>query len=176
MIFSYDGDLTLTYGQIFNDAHQINAVLGMSISEEEYFQRFFGSRFSRGKLYNSGFSNKYPDNGKPSYGDLKNRSANFYFNGGYSYKNKYLLDANARMDGTSVFGSNKKFTTTWAVGVAWNVHNENFIKDNTDILDVLKIRTSVGNPGNQNFGSYNTITTYQYNNWLQNNFWDRFVG
>ncbi len=87
-----------------------------------------------------------------------------------------MLDANARMDGTSVFGSNKKFTTTWAVGVAWNVHNENFIKDNTDILDVLKIRTSVGNPGNQNFGSYNTITTYQYNNWLQNNFWDRFVG
>ena len=35
---------------------------------------------------------------------------------------------------------------------------------------MLKIRTSVGNPGNQNFGSYNTITTYQYNNWLQNNF------
>ena len=169
--FSYDGDLTLTYGQIFNDAHQINAVLGMSISERKSISKGFSAvGFPEGNYTTPGFSNKYPDNGKPSYGDLKNRSANFYFNGGYSYKNKYLLDANARMDGTSVFGSNKKFTTTWAVGVAWNVHNENFIKDNTDILDVLKIRTSVGNPGNQNFGSYNTITTYQYNNWLQNNF------
>jgi len=35
----------------------------------------------------------------------------------------------------------KSLATTWAVGGAWNVHNENFIKDNTDILDVLKIRT-----------------------------------
>lgn len=35
---------------------------------------------------------------------------------------------------------------------------------------MLKVRTSIGNPGNQNFGSYNTITTYQYNNWMQNNF------
>ena len=39
--FSYDGDLTLTYGQIFNDAHQINAVLGMSISERRVFPKVF---------------------------------------------------------------------------------------------------------------------------------------
>lgn len=169
--FSYDGDLTLTYGQIFNDAHQINAVLGVSINERKSISKGFSAvGFPEGNFTTPGFSNKYPDNGKPSYGDSKNRSANFYFNGGYSYKNKYLLDANVRMDGTSVFGSNKKFTTTWAVGVAWNIHNEYFIKDNTDIFDMLKVRTSIGNPGNQNFGSYNTITTYQYNNWMQNNF------
>ena len=169
--FSYDGDLTLTYGQIFNDAHQINAVLGVSISERKSISKGFSAvGFPEGNFTTPGFSNEYPDNGKPSYGDSKNRSANFYFNGGYSYKNKYLLDANVRMDGTSVFGSNKKFTTTWAVGVAWNIHNEYFIKDNTDIFDMLKVRTSIGNPGNQNFGSYNTITTYQYNNWMQNNF------
>ena len=169
--FSYDGDLTLTYGQIFNDAHQINAVLGVSISERKSISKGFSAvGFPEGNFTTPGFSNEYPDNGKPSYGDSKNRSANFYFNGGYSYKNKYLLDANVRMDGTSVFGSNKKFTTTWAVGVAWNIHNEDFIKDNTDVFDMLKVRTSIGNPGNQNFGSYNTITTYQYNNWMQNNF------
>ena len=169
--FSYDGDLTLTYGQIFNDAHQINAVLGVSISERKSISKGFSAvGFPEGNFTTPGFSNEYPDNGKPSYGDSRNRSANFYFNGGYSYKNKYLLDANVRMDGTSVFGSNKKFTTTWAVGVAWNIHNEDFIKDNTDVFDMLKVRTSIGNPGNQNFGSYNTITTYQYNNWMQNNF------
>lgn len=35
---------------------------------------------------------------------------------------------------------------------------------------MLQLRTSIGNPGNQNFGSYNTITTYKYNNWMQNIF------
>lgn len=106
--FSYDGDLTLTYGQIFNDAHQINAVLGVSISERKSISKGFSAvGFPEGNFTTPGFSNEYPDNGKPSYGDSKNRSANFYFNGGYSYKNKYLLDANVRMDGTSVFGSNK---------------------------------------------------------------------
>ena len=166
--FSYDGDLTLTYGQIFNDAHQINAVLGVSISERKSISKGFSAvGFPEGNFTTPGFSNEYPDNGKPSYGDSKNRSANFYFNGGYSYKNKYLLDANVRMDGTSVFGSNKKFTTTWAVGVAWNIHNEAFMGD---WVDWFKLRFSVGNPGNQNFSAYKAYTTYVYNTNLQNAF------
>lgn len=43
---------------------------------------------------------------------------NFYFNGGYSYDNRYLLDVNLRSDGTSIFGVNKRFSTTWAIGLA----------------------------------------------------------
>ena len=35
---------------------------------------------------------------------------------------------------------------------------------------MLKLRASIGNPGNQNFGSYKTITTYKFNNWLLNDF------
>ena len=169
--FSYNGDLTVTYGQLLAEAHQINAVLGASVSESKSISKGFSAEgFPEGNFTTPGFANKYPEDGKPLYSDAKSRSANFYFNGGYSYKNRYLLDANIRMDGTSVFGSNKKFTTTWAVGLAWNIHNEKFITEHTDIFNMLKIRASVGNPGNQNFGAYNTITTYQYNNWMQNNF------
>ncbi len=169
--FSYDGDFTVTYGQLLNDAHQINAVAGASVRESKTTMKGFAAEgFPEGNFTTPGFANQYPESGKPSYYDSKSRGANFYFNGGYSYKNRYLLDANIRLDGSSVFGSNKKFTTTWAVGLAWNIHNEKFIKDRTDIFDMLKIRASVGNPGNQNFGSYNTLTTYKYNNWMLNNF------
>ena len=80
------------------------------------------------------------------------------------------MDVNFRADGSSVFGSNKQFTTTWAIGLAWNLHNEGFIKNNTDFFSMLKLRASIGNPGNQNFGSYKTITTYKFNNWLLNDF------
>lgn len=170
-VFSYDGDLTVTYGQLLSDAHQINAVFGASIRESKSITKgFVATGFPEGNFTTPGFANSYPESGKPSYGDYKTRSANFYFNGGYSYKDRYLLDANLRMDGTSVFGSNKRFTTTWAVGLAWNVHNEKFIKDHTSAFTMFKLRTSIGNPGNQNFGSYNTLTTYRYNNWLLNNF------
>lgn len=169
--FGYDGDFSATYGQYLNDAHQINAVLGASIRENKSIYKGFSAvGFPEGNFNTPGFANSYPKSGKPSYGDYKNRSANFFMNAGYSYKNRYLFDGNIRMDGSSVFGSNRQFTTTWAVGIAWNLHNEKFIKDISKKINMLQLRTSIGNPGNQNFGSYNTITTYKYNNWMQNIF------
>ena len=170
-MLSYEGDFTVTYGQLLAEKHQINAVLGIAFQENQYTTKGFSAvGFPEGDFTTPAFSNQYPDNGKPSYTESKKRSANFYFNGGYSYKNRYLMDVNLRSDGSSVFGSNKKFSTTWAVGLAWNIHNESFVKDNTDLFSMFKIRASVGNPGNQNFGAYNTFTTYKFNNWLLNNF------
>lgn len=169
--FSYDGDLTITYGQLLSDAHQINAVIGASMRESTSDSKSFSAiGFPDGDFTTPAFSNQYPEADKPGYNDYKKRNASFFFNGGYSYKNRYLLDANLRADGSSVFGSNRLFTTTWAVGVGWNLHNEKFIADHTDLFSLLKIRASIGNPGNQNFGSFNAVTTYKFNNWLLNNF------
>ncbi|MBC5620130.1 SusC/RagA family TonB-linked outer membrane protein [Butyricimonas hominis] len=169
--FGYDGSLTVTYGQLLADAHQINAVLGLSFSESTSDSKSFSAiGFPRGDYTTPGFANSYTENSKPGYSDAKKRAVNFYFNGGYSYMNRYLLDVNLRADGSSVFGSNKRFTTTWAIGLAWNLHNEDFIKNNTNLFSMLKIRASIGNPGNQNFGSFKTINTYKFNNWMQNNF------
>lgn len=169
--FSYEGDFTATYGNVFKEKHQINAVLGASVNENSSeTKRYSSEGFPNGGFTTPSFANSYPTSGKPNYSDYKKRGANFYFNGGYSYDNRYLMDVNYRLDGASVFGSNKQFTTTWAVGLAWNLHNEKFIKDNTDIINLFKVRASVGNPGNQNFGSFQTITTYSFNNWMTNNF------
>lgn len=168
--FSYDGDFTATYGQLLAKKHQINAVLGASIRESSDQSKGFSAvGFPEGNFTTPGFANQYTESGKPTYYDSKNRTANFYFNGGYSFDNRYLLDVNYRLDGSSVFGTNRKFSNTWAVGLAWNIHNEKFMKD-TELFQMLKIRGSIGNPGNQNFGSYNTLTTYKFNNWMTNNF------
>ena len=80
---------------------------------------------------------------------------------------RYLIDANFRTDGSSVYGVNNPFSTTWSVGLGWNVHNEAFLKD-SDIISYLKIRYSIGNPGNENISAKlaNNIYTYysQYPN------------
>ena len=69
-----------------------------------------------------------------------------YFNGGYAYNSKYLMDVTWRMNGSSVFGSNHRYMNTWSFGLAWNLHNESFIADHTDLFQMLKIRASIGNP------------------------------
>ncbi|WP_303742783.1 hypothetical protein [uncultured Duncaniella sp.] len=169
--FSYDADVSVTYGQLFARKHQVNAVVGASVRENKSKDKGFDAQgFPEGDFTTPGFANSYSDIGKPSYSDYTSRSANFYFNGGYAFMNKYLLDANIRMDGTSVFGSNKHFTTTWAFGIGWNIAYEDFIRNHTGIFNMFKIRGSIGNPGNQSFGAFNAITTYKYNNWMLNNF------
>lgn len=167
----YNGDITITFGKLLKEKHQVNAVLGASLSESTSVTKGMEAiGFPEGEFNTPAFSNEYAEGGKPSYYDYKKRSASFYFNGNYSYMNRYLMDVNIRMDGSSVFGTNRKFTNTWAVGFAWNIHNEKFIKNITDVFTMFKLRASIGNPGNQNFGSFSSITTYRFNNWMMNNF------
>lgn len=169
--FSYDGDFTVTFGKLIREKHQLNAVLGASMAESTSVTKGFDAiGFPEGNFTTPAFSNQYGEGGKPDYSDYKKRSSSFYFNGNYSFMNRYLMDVNLRSDGSSVFGTNKRFTTTWAVGLAWNLHNEAFLKDRTDWFTMFKLRASVGNPGNQNFGSFSSITTYRFNNWMMNNF------
>ena len=92
-----------------------------------------------------------------------------YVNGGYVYDDRYLMDFNYRLDGASMFGTGNRFRNTWSVGVGWNIHKEHFLRDN-DFFNFMKIRGSVGNPGNQNFSAYQAFSTYKFNGWMTNVF------
>ena len=161
--FGYDGDLSITYGKLFADAHMVNAVAGMHFSQSSTESSGYSMQgFIDDEFTNPTFAQEYDIN-KKSYSNTKKRTASYYVNLGYSYKNRYLLDASYRADGASVFGVNKLFTNTWAVGLGWNIHNEAFFKGST-WLNQLKIRASIGNPGNQNFDAYIAQKIYSYNN------------
>jgi len=75
----------------------------------------------------------------------------------YSYANKYILDVNYRREGSSRFSPENRWGNFWAVGGAWNVHNESFMKGISDSFNNLKIRASYGVTGNANIG----INQYQ---------------
>jgi len=71
----------------------------------------------------------------------------------YSYKNKYLLTAILRRDGSSRFGQNKKWGTFPSASVGWRISEEDFIsKDGA--LSSLKLRAGWGQVGNDNIGFY----------------------
>ena len=166
--WGYDGDVTVTYGKLLADMHQVNAVLGWNFSSTRLINDAFTAiGFPDDNVPNPAFANEYATESKPSYSESTTRSTSFYMNLNYAYNNRYLLDVNFRKDGSSVFGTNKRFTDSWSVGVAWNIHNEAFMGD---WVDWFKLRFSVGNPGNQNFSAYKAYTTYVYNTNLQNAF------
>lgn len=166
--WTYDGDATVTYGKLFAEKHQVNVVGGWNFASTRLINDAFKAiGFPDDNVPNPAFANQYASNSKPSYSESTSRSTSVYLNANYSYANRYLMDFNFREDGSSVFGTNKRYTGSWSVGIAWNLHNENFIGDWTELL---KLRFSVGNPGNQNFTAYKAYTTYVYNTGLQNLF------
>jgi len=72
----------------------------------------------------------------------------------YSFKDRYLLEVNARYDGSSKFPSNQRYAVFPSVSVGWRLSKESFWKVPEKIVSDLKFRASYGSLGNGNIASY----------------------
>lgn len=166
----YETYLNGSYGQVFNGIHELNVVPGFSLNGRRTINDSYSAMgFAEGIVTSPAFASAYPSTGRPTYSRNIKRQVSAYVNLHYGLKSKYLADFNYRKDGSSVFGANRKFTDIWTVGLAWNLHNENFFKNYT-WFNQFKIRGSIGNPGNQNFDAYNSYTTFVYNTGMINQY------
>ncbi|MFC4212379.1 SusC/RagA family TonB-linked outer membrane protein [Pedobacter lithocola] len=66
----------------------------------------------------------------------------------YAFLDRYLLTANFRRDGATVFGANHKWGNFPSASVAWKIDQEPFMKNQT-IFTTLKLRAGFGITGNQ---------------------------
>ncbi|CAG5018889.1 TonB-dependent receptor P3 [Dyadobacter sp. CECT 9275] len=80
----------------------------------------------------------------------------------YSFKDRYLLSATVRRDGSSKFQGKNKYSNFPSVSVGWHISEESFLK-NHGLVDDLKIRASWGLTGSQGIGSYGTLSSYVTN-------------
>ena len=165
-----EGELSVTYAKVLGK-HRINLVAGGNVfSNKSLTQGYSAVGFPEGDFTYPSFSNGYPENGTPTYYESVSRSVNGYFNTGYSFDDRYLMDFSLRTSGSSVFGTSRKYNTTWSVGLGWNLHKEKFVMDNLGWIDLLKLRASIGNPGNQSFDSAQTLLTYAFQYGSMNDF------
>jgi len=74
----------------------------------------------------------------------------------YSYKNRYLLTATVRRDGSSTLSPGHQWFTYPAIGLGWAVSEESFMK-NISFISNLKLRGGWGVSGNRNVGPYSTL-------------------
>lgn len=72
----------------------------------------------------------------------------------YSYKDRYLIEINARYDGSSKFPANQRWAFFPSVSGGWRISKESFWKVSPKIISDLKIRGSYGSLGNGNINSY----------------------
>ena len=74
----------------------------------------------------------------------------------YGFRDKYLLTATIRSDGSSRFGANNRYATFPSIAGAWRVSEEAFLKNNK-VISSLKLRASFGTSGNNNIGNYSHL-------------------
>lgn len=137
---------TITYRKKVNQRHDFGILVGNTLQ---------GSTLKRTSATGRGFaSNDFKlissaATTTSSQDWEKYNLASFFGRIDYAFDDKYLIDFSLRADGSSRFGSADLWGYFPAVGAAWRIKRENFLK-NLAYLDDLKIRASYGSTGNQN--------------------------
>jgi TonB-dependent starch-binding outer membrane protein SusC len=80
----------------------------------------------------------------------------------YNWENKYILNLNARRDGSSRFGPGRQFGNFGSLGAAWIFSEEKIIKKDIPFLSFGKLRTSYGTTGGDQIGNYLYISQWAY--------------
>jgi TonB-dependent starch-binding outer membrane protein SusC len=152
-------EYNLEYQKSFGN-HNIQAVGGYSYNKdtnETYYMMNYGFDTDGYSYHNIGAGSALV-NGKASMSSYKEDNTLIAFFGRvmYNYKEKYLLSASLRHEGSSRFGANHKWGNFPAVSLGWRLKEESFLKD-VSFIDDLKLRAGYGITGNQDIGNYNSL-------------------
>lgn len=117
--------------------------------------------FGSDDVWDISMGNYYERASAPFGSDNHTRSIGILGLINYSFDDKYLLDASYRTSASSIYGLNDRWGQFWSLGVGWNLHHEDFIK-NLGLFQRFKLRGSFGYTGTQNADAYMTLATYDY--------------
>ena len=156
---------TIEYTKTFLDNHKINAIAGYSYQYQVYEQL---------EANNNGFlNNSVEDNNLGSGSGLNGDAAikagmgskkadetliAFFGRINYVFKDRYVAQFSIRREGSSKFGPNNKWGNFPSASVAWNVSNEEFMKEQ-NVLSNLKLRVGYGVTGNSGIDPYQSMVT-----------------
>jgi len=151
----------LEYNKTLFRKHQINLMGGASHEQNDYQdQNITGYNFTSNDLFTLNLADKTKTAFMNYSGSASDWALNSYFGRlSYSYDRRFMLDITTRVDGSSKFAPKKRWSALFpAVSASWNLSKEKFIQS-LNVFDMLKLRASWGQSGNQNlsFGNYDYI-------------------
>ncbi|MGQ8335527.1 SusC/RagA family TonB-linked outer membrane protein [Sunxiuqinia sp. A32] len=166
---SYNWQLNgyFNYNKVIAEDHSVNAMIGAEIQE-------FNSEWMSATGYDVPYIEEliYLNNARnqetKSIGGSAtiSRLESFFTRLNYSYKNRYMITATVRADGSSKFLGDNRWGYFPSTSLAWNIKEEGFM-DTVNFFDQLKVRLGWGQVGNAasvgNFDYATTMTTgYNY--------------
>jgi len=160
-------DLQLNFNKKF-DKHIISGIAGYSEihyesdNVEGYRQNFYNNDL---QTISSG-ANDATRNATGGFSESGLRS--FFARANYDYDGKYLLEVNARYDGSSRFAKGHQYGFFPSFSAGWRVSSESFWEPLKETVNELKLRGSWGEVGSQQVGLYSFMKTYNQNNYIFN--------
>jgi TonB-linked SusC/RagA family outer membrane protein len=170
---------TVSYAKQIGD-HSFNALLGTELIKNDVNNNVSGSR--NGLKFPGDPKYAYLDNTLPvtSINDINAGGFDFAAGGGaimsymaraqYDYKEKYLLSATMRADGSSNFAKDNRWGYFPSLSAGWVITKEDFMANTSTVLNTLKLRGSWGQNGNQ------SVDNFQYSATISNVFPGYFFG
>ncbi len=157
----YELSLTANYSKTFNEKHAVYVGLGYELSEvkdENYSVEAEGITNSNLPFF--GAATAYYSGSTPTGTESTTRRVGLTANFNYTFNQCYFLDGTVKTEGSSQFGKDKRFAPFWSLGAGWNLHNEKFLQ-NSEVINVARLRVSYGTSGSQSFSPYQALTSYQ---------------
>ncbi|MDP9048460.1 MAG: TonB-dependent receptor [Bacteroidota bacterium] len=154
--YTYTFENILTFDKTFAKKHKVTFT-GLYSAQKDHFQSsgFTAQGIPFDYLQNNNFA--YAASISPQNGNYSERGLLSYMGRlNYSYDGRYALTATVRQDGASVLAPGHQYFVYPALGLAWNVTKENWMKG-IDVIDNLKIRGGYGITGNQGTNPYQTL-------------------
>ena len=164
--FEQDQNITMefqaAYNKTFAQKHQLGALFVFTASEGND-ENFWASR-TKYRIYSIQQLFAGPDKDKDNYGSASETGKlGSVFRLTYNYMEKYMLEANGRIDGSERFPKDKRFGFFPSFSVAWRVSEEPWMKKYSGFLNNLKLRASWGKAGTDNIGLFQYMSAYAPN-------------
>lgn len=147
---------TLTYYQSFGE-HNVNVMIGHEyyLTRSRYLSATARGIFTPEILEIAAAANKVTSNSYTSSYNVEG----YFASAQYNYAQKYYVSGSFRRDASSRFAKENRWGNFWSAGVAWIANKEDFLSG-ASWIDLLKVKASVGQQGNDSIGNWNYIDMY----------------
>lgn len=157
-------EFTLQYNNSYKN-HNFR-ILGGYSWQNTIWENFFMNNWdfpSDEYSYNNMGAGQALARGEANMGSYKNQTKliGYFFRVNYNFKNRYLLMASIRHEGSSKFGSDHKWGNFPAVSAGWNIREESFLGD-VSWLSSLKLRAGFGTTGTEPSSPYMSLSRLKF--------------
>lgn len=170
-----------TYNLNLKDAHKFGLIAGYSFEDYRYVPHYSSiSSIQNNELFALNLGDPATGVLNPSQNTLTSAFMSGFGRFNYSYKDKYLFEANVRVDGSSRLQPNDRWSTFPSFSAAWRISSEPIFQKAFPFVSDMKVRASLGRLGNYGAsqGYYDFLTqlypgTIVLNNQKQNFYYEK---